>query len=491
MTWRRCRVSANEASVKGDRISLMTKALWMAGAASAWTALVAAVILSAACTPAPAPPDPASLGPLDPAVRALIDELTAGVNANRTEAERWGRLAMAFEANGLLVQAAQAYGIAVQLDGREPKWRYRQALLRARRGDVDGALDDLDRVIALAPDYVPARWRRGLWLLDRGDTENAEGAFRVAAQAAPDDPAGPIGLALVHLSRRQDAEAAAVLEGLLTRIPGERYAQHLLGTAYQRLGRDEEARFALTVGAKGEPAWIDPWSDEIGQYRRGFASLLKQATQLGLDRRFDEAVTLLEQLCGQRPEDKALRVYLGGMYASAGRMDKAAAILEPILAADPSQFDATMHLATGYLFSGVLDKAAVYAARALALRPSSADAAKLRGVVNWQQGRTKDALAFFETASDADPRDPMPHLWTGMILGQQGRYLDARTRFEAALAKNPLLGDALIGVADTYAATGDFPDAQVVLKRAEQAEPGNPRLAAARERIGAAVKAAR
>jgi tetratricopeptide (TPR) repeat protein len=180
------------------------------------------------------------------------------------------------------------------------------------------------------------------------------------------------------------------------------------------------------------------------------------------------------------------------MYASAGRMGEATAILEPVLRRGPSkQFDATMHLASGYLFSGALDKAATYAARALELRPESADAAKLRGVVDWQQGREREALARFDAAATADPRDPMPQLWMGMIHGQQGQYLLARNRFEVALSKNPLLGDALIGLADTWAATGDVGQAQKVLERAAQAEPNNPRLAAARERIGAAVRSAR
>ena len=78
-----------------------------------------------------------------------------------------------------------------------------------------------------------------------------------------------------------------------------------------------------------------------------------------------------------------------------------------------------------------------------------------------------------------------------MIHGQQGQYLRARDRFEAALSKNPLLGDALIGLADTYAATGDFGQAQTIIERAAQAEPGNPRLGAARERIGAANRSGR
>ena len=454
-------------------------------------AVIISVLLVSACDRGPAPADPRTFGELDPAVAALLNELSATVNADRSIAAGWGRLAMGLEANGLLVQAAANYEAAVRLDGNEPRWRYRLALLKARRGEVDAALADLERVVQLAPDYAPARWKQGLWWLDRGDAAKAEAAFQAAVTAAPVDPAGRTGLALVHLSKRDDAQAVTTLETVLAADPGNRYALQLLGTAYRRLGREQDARFALTVGSAGQPAWSDPWSDEVAQYRRGFAAMLKEATQLGLERKFDEAIARLDQLVKLRPEDQALRVYLGGMYAAAGRVAEAAAILDPMLAADPSNFDATMHLASGYLFAGHLDRAAGYAMRALELRPSSADAAKLQGMVHWQQGRTQEAKALFNEAANADPRDPMPHLWMGMILGQEMRYREARQRFEAALSKNPLLGDALIGVADTFAAVGAFAQAEVAIKRAEQAEPNNPRLAAARDRILTAARGSR
>jgi tetratricopeptide (TPR) repeat protein len=462
-----------------------------AGRAPVRAVLVIGAVICVACEREPAPADPATLGELDPAVAALLNELTAAVNERRSDGARWGRLAMGLEANGLLVQAAANYQTAVRLDAKEPRWRYRQALLRERRGEIDEALADLEQVIALAPDYAPAQWRRGLWLLDRGDAAAAQAAFQSAMAIAPVDPAGPTGLALVHLSKGENAQAAAALEKLLATTPGERYALQLLGTAYRRLGRENDARFALIVGSTGQPAWRDPWSDDVSQYRRGFAAMLKEATQLGLERKFDEAIALLNQLIQQRPDDAALRVYLGGMYAAAGKIEQAAAILDPVIAANPSQFDATMHLASGYLFAGDLNTAAEYASRALAMRPESADAAKLRAMVHWQQGRVGEAEALFDAAAAADPRDPMPHLWIGMILGQQARYLDARRRFEAALSKNPLLGDALIGVADTFAATGNWNAAEIALERARQAEPNNPRLPAARDRILAAAKSRR
>jgi tetratricopeptide (TPR) repeat protein len=449
--------------------------------------LVSTLIAVSACDRGPAPPDPATLGAVDPEVAAYVRDLTAAVEQDRSAAAAWGRLGMAYEANGLLQQAETVYARAAALDPAEPRWRYLGALLRARRGDPTGALADLEPVIARG--YLPARWRKGLWLLDAGDTAGAATAFRSVVDLAPADPAGRIGLALVHLATRQDDAAVRELEALVRTSPGERYALQLLGTAYRRVGREDDARFALAVGATGQPAWADPYLDEVAQHRRGFASQLKEATALAGERRFDEAIPVLQRLSAARPQDTALKVYLGGIYATAGRTGEARAILEPIAAAEPHNFDAQMHLASTYLFAGDLDQAAGFAAKAAVLRPGSAAAAKLQGVALWQQGQLAEATTQLETALARDPRDPMPALYIGMMLGQQGQYVAARRRFEEALARNPLLGDALLGIADTHAAVGDFRSAEVALNRAAQAEPGNPRLAAARTRISAAAAA--
>ena len=160
-----------------------------------------------ACGRGPDPPDLASLGPLDPAVKTLLDERTAAVRAARSDATSWGGLGTAFEANGLLAAAETAYAEAARLDSREPRWLYRIALLRARRGDLDGALADMDRVIHLAPTYAPARWHRGQWLLDRGEVPGAESAFRAVLQSVPNDPAASAGLARVFLARGENAAA--------------------------------------------------------------------------------------------------------------------------------------------------------------------------------------------------------------------------------------------------------------------------------------------
>ena len=97
-------------------------------------------------------------------------------------------------------------------------------------------------------------------------------------------------------SGARTSAAADLLERTLANNPGDRYAMQLLGTAYRRLGRVAEAEFALAVGESGEPAWPDPWTDEMLQFRRGFAVRLKDATQYFVAGRMAEAMALLQQL---------------------------------------------------------------------------------------------------------------------------------------------------------------------------------------------------
>jgi tetratricopeptide (TPR) repeat protein len=186
--------------------------------------VLALPVIALSCARGPAPPDPAALGDVDPAVRALIDEHTAAVNEVPSSADRWGTLGMAYEGNGFTGPAREAYRTATTFENDHGRWWYRLAILAQRNGDTDAALAAFDRAIALSPDVVAARWRRGLLLLDRGDLDAAEAAFKVAANLAPNDSAGVTGLARVLMARGHVDQAATRLEALLERSPVDRYA---------------------------------------------------------------------------------------------------------------------------------------------------------------------------------------------------------------------------------------------------------------------------
>jgi len=451
--------------------------------------LVTAVLsmLSASCQRGPSPPDLASFGTLDPAVSALLAEQLAALRAAPGDADHWGRLAMALEANGLTAQARDSYAsaTAAAVPGAHGRWWYHLARLKSREGDTDAALAGFDQAIALSPDYVPARWRRGHLLLDRGDLAGAEAAFRVAANLAPRDPVGAVGLARVQLAQGQPSVAAATLEEVIEGAPTLRYAYQVLATAYRALGREREAAEAAATGASGEPAWVDPWLDEVGSNRRGFAATLKEATALSMDGRYAEAITLLERLRAERPHDRELLTYLGGVYATAGRTDDARRLLESVLTASPDDFDATMHLATAHLFAGTYDEAERLVARAGTLRAGDGDAVRLRGVVAWRRGRLDDAERWLAEAAATNPQDAKALGWLGTVRLERGRTGDALAAFRQALARDPLLADALVGGCRAAIANGTFDEAARWLARARRVAPSHPQLADLDRRLSA------
>ena len=444
--------------------------------------LVAVVtLLLSACQRGPAPPELASFGTLDPAVSALLTEQLAAVRAAPSDADNWGRLAMALEANGLTPQARDTYATATAPAmtrlAAHGRWWYHLARLKSRAGETDAALAAFDQAIHLSPDYVPARWRRAQLLLDRGDLEGAEAAFTVAGNLSPRDPAGAVGLARVQLAQGKPGEAATALEAVIERAPTLRYAYQVLGTAYRALGRERDAAEAQAAGASGEPAWVDPWLDEVGAFRRGFAATLKEATALGGEGRYADSIALLERLRTERPDDRELLTYLGGVYATAGRTDEARRILEGVLRGSPDDFDATMHLATAHLFAGTYDDAERLAARAGTLRPDDGDAVRLRGVVAWRRGHLDDAERWLAQAAAANPQDAKALAWIGDIRMSRTHVPQALTAYRAALARDPLLGEALVGGATAALAAGDLDDAARWLARARRVAPAHPQLA--------------
>lgn len=430
-------------------------------------------------------PDLASFGTLDPAVATLLTEQLDAVRGAPDDADAWGVLALSLDANGLTQQARDAYTTATTLEATHGRWWYHLGRLRARDGDVDGALVAFDEAIRRSPDYVPARWRRGQLLLDRGDLPAAEAAFRVGRNLDAGDATAATGLARVQLAAGRGADAVATLEAVVAARPLERYPYQVLSSAYRAVGRLREAEDAAAAGAAGEPQAIDPWLDEMGAYRRGFAADLKEATALGLAGRHGDAIAILERLHRARPDDRALATYLGGLYATAGRTSDARPLLEAVLREVPDDFDATMNLATADLFDGRHDDADRRVAHALAIRADDADATRLRGVVAWRRQRLDDAERWLGEAAAANPKDAKALAWIGSIRLERTRTAAALAAYREALARDPLLADALVGGAAAALATGAVDDAVRWAARAKQLAPGHAGLADVERRLAA------
>jgi tetratricopeptide (TPR) repeat protein len=442
------------------------------------------ILCSTACaTPAHNLPTVESLGDVAPEVAAAAREALETLAKDPRNAERWGRFGMICEANGIIEPARNAYATAVSLPGPEPKLWYRLAMVQARTGSVDDAIDSMRHVTESNVAYAPAYWRLGLWLLDRDDTDAAERAFTRAREIDPHDVSASAGLARVYLQRSENQAAVDVLERTLADNPGDRYAMRLLGTAYQRLGRNEEAEFALAVGALGEPAWADPWTDETMQFRRGFAVRLKDATSYFAAGRMNEAIALLQQLRQEKPDDIALLNHLGEVYVAAGRVDEGVAMLEQVVAREPDRFEAHVNLATAYLKRNELPRARASVDRAIALNPTLGRAHETRGLVLWRGGEEEAAVAAFRTALRWDPRNVRAYVWLGMVEMNRRNPAGALESFGRATRLDPTRVEAWVGVANATMARGEWDRAAAALQHAAQLDPHSPDVKQAAEHL--------
>jgi tetratricopeptide (TPR) repeat protein len=435
-------------------------------------------------TRASPPPDVAALGSMDADVAALLSSLRTNIENDPDDPQEWGRFGMACEANGFVGAARNAYEKATALAPREARWSYRLALVASRLGDHEAAWSALARTNEVAPEYGPAWARRGDWLLDRGELDSAEAAYLRALAIEAENVWGSTGLARVYLARRDFQRAAELLEQLLQRQPGDRYALQLLGTAYRRLGRGNDASVALAVGVSGGPIVRDPWSEEIGEYRRGFAAKLKTATAEAMAGRFDRALPLLEALRRENPADISLANHTADVLVASGRPADAIQLLNPMVDARSGNADTHLALASAYLASGDRVRADAHADRAIAMHASGARPLEIKGMIAWRNQRLQQAAALFEQGLARDPRHVRLLAWMGLIALEQGRPQEATLAFTQVLRRDPLQPDALAGLALAQLALGDRAQAALALGRAEQVAPQHPRVREARLRLG-------
>ncbi len=148
-----------------------------------------------------------------------------------------------------------------------------------------------------------------------------------------------------------------------------------------------------------------------------------------------------------------------------------------------------MNLATAHLFDRDYAEAERVVARALALRPQDADATRLRGVVAWRSGRLDDAERWLADAAAANPSDAKALAWVGSIRLSRRQPALALAAYRQALARDPLLADALVGGASAALSTGAAGDAARWVARARKVAPGHDGLAEVEQRLAAAGSA--
>lgn len=432
----------------------------------------------------PAPPALEESGRVDPLIAEQVMRTRAEVLADPRSAERRGRLAMVYHANGLVHLAAPCYRQAIALDSSNARWCYRLALATADLGEIEAAISAMEEAIERQGDYAPAHWRRGDWLLRLGRAEEAESSFRRATQVNPDDAAAWTGLARALLARGAYAEAARLLEdNVLARMPTFGYARRLLATAYQHLGRTEEARLELARSRGSRPLKQDPWEDEIESFATGYGPIIQRAGKLIEREQPGQALELLAQLRSAHGTDPVLLNTFAEAHFAMGQPSRALEDLRIAARGNPKHFPTRINLSFAHEQLNQAPLALKYADEAIALNPKSGAAYLQKARLLANAENYEAALEPLQLAVRYGAVDPEIWSFMGFMQAKLNRWQDAAESFASVIHMDPINEEVLVALAWSRGEIDEFDAAWAALQKAAKLNPQNPKVREMAERL--------
>jgi tetratricopeptide (TPR) repeat protein len=260
--------------------------------------------------------------------------------------------------------------------------------------------------------------------------------------------------------------------------------------ALEQEGRDQEAQTAWEQIAKEHPQDAEAYANlglleakqerypqAIALYRKAQAlnpdmpalrmnlglALFKSGDMKGAIREFDP---LLRQAEPASPDAQRLRILLGVAHYGLGEYAAAVPILQQAMRRDPQNLPYRLVLAQSCLrakqYQCVLD---TYH-EILLLNAESAEADMLAGEALDEMRDHAGAVAQFEAAVKADPKQPGVHFGLGYLLWTASQYNEAAQQFQAELDNNPDNVQALVYLADTNIRLNHFDVARPLLEKA-------------------------
>lgn len=252
-------------------------------------------------------------------------------------------------------------------------------------------------------------------------------------------PPAPLDEAKAALTAKDFARAITVLEKTVADDPGSAVAHVMLGQAYFRADRKDDAEKQFSAGFTLDPA----------------ASLTVDATA----------------------EEQFLA---GNVHATLGQFDQAIGAYQTTLKLQPDKAGAYTNIGVVYYQTGKLDEAIGQFKQALELDAKDAETHYLLGAAYVQKDNLTDAEAEFNTAITLKPELAPAYIGLGNVYLINKEFEKAVASLEKAIALQPDSPEALFALGQAYASVGGrTSDAITALTKCVQLNPPEPFLSKA------------
>jgi tetratricopeptide (TPR) repeat protein len=223
----------------------------------------------------------------------------------------FARLADWYFSQERLLEAADAYGLAISIRPDDSNLHYNRGVVYSKLGQLDEALADYDKALSLNPKDALALGNRGIVYSDRGELDLALADFENAVLLNPKDAFAFNNRGNAYLGLGDLTSALADFDRAIELDPTDAMAYTNRGAIYSKLGDVQRAIEEYGSAIEHQPDYPNSYANrafayyKLGEYERGIADC-------------DHAVDL-------RPDHAATYSNRGLCYAALGNAELAAA----------------------------------------------------------------------------------------------------------------------------------------------------------------------
>lgn len=257
-------------------------------------------------------------------------------------------------------------------------------------GDYPKAIQDLSRVVQLRPDDARAFVARANIYLDMGDYDRAIADWGQVIRLQPNDPTSLYARGLAYQEKGDNDGAIGDFSEILRLKPDEADALLYRGESYLHKGDYDRA-----IQDFDQLLRLNP-HDNGGLYNRGDAYLHKGD--------YDRAIQDYSDAIRVYPKNSAAFHNRGVAYQAKGDYERAIRDFDQSIQLDPTY--AEFHdRGLAYFNMGQYDQAAQDYDQAIHLNPKDAEAFRFRGALHDAKGEYSEAIGDFNEAIRLNPND--------------------------------------------------------------------------------------
>jgi len=350
----------------------------------------------------------------------LVEE---GLQTDSRDQRLWRFKAILAKTTGDLEKAEEAYSKAIEVSGNHIVDLAERAVVRLSLGKVKAAQADIEQLKSTAPRFYLTSYAEGIYRLKQGQLDQALESLEKAHRLNDKHPETLFYLGVAHLMKGNLQQAETYLKGFNAMYPGSVSAHLALAMVKMKLQDYQGAKSLLMPVLLSQPDNVTALN-LIGrlEFLQGHRT---------------EGLGYFKRIVELNPKLTVAKVRLGAALLASGKKQEGMDVLQEALQQDPELLQPEIMTVMIHLRDKEFDQARRVIERLKQKLPDKPLPLNLEAMLLMAQGKTAQAEAVLQQVLKLSPGDPDASGMLAKLAMQSGDIRAAESRYQDVLKAHP------------------------------------------------------